>query len=286
MTDKILDNMLVEKLNKDLRFAAKSLSTTEVAILVKNYYSVQEARLKANAQTKAAEKAELPTALSGWLTQNFESFESYISKLLDHYSMTHPVGKWARGQLGIGPVIASALIANIDCHKAQTAGAVWRFCGLVPGQRRVKGQKIDWSPEMKQIAYYIGESFVKVSGNPKAFYGQVYRQRKEYETKKNEAGDYNKPFTNRDGSVSPPQVQVLLESKRFDGTKEAIGHLKAGHLPPFLIDRRAKRYAAKLFLAHFFEVLYKHTHDKEPPLPYPIAHLGHVHKIEVPNAAE
>lgn len=278
-----MEDKLVQKLNADLKDAAKSLTTTEAAILVKTYYSVQEARLRSNAQAKAAKKAELPHALASWMTENFDTFETYIAKLLDHYTLNHPASKWARDQVGIGPVIAAALLANIDVNIAQTAGAVWRFCGVVPGQRRTKGEQIDWSPDMKRIAYFIGESFCKVSNNERAFYGKVYKERKLYETAKNEKGDYNLPYTDRQGVVHISQVQALLDSKRFVGTKEAQGHLLAGRLPPFLIDRRSKRYAAKLFLAHFFEVLYEHVHHKQPPLPYPIAHLGHVHKIEVPR---
>ena len=262
---------MMDHLNKDLREAAKSLNANEAAVLVKTYYSVQEARIKNSNQGKALAKAELPHNLADWLTGNFDKLETYIAKLLDHYSAEHPAGAWARSQVGIGPVIAAALIANIDCNIAQTAGAVWRFCGVVPGQKKEKGKKIDWSPDMKRIAYYIGESFCKVSGKEDAYYGQVYKKRKEYETAKNTAGDY------------ADQAKFLHDSKKFDSTKEAKNHLALGQLPPFLIDRRAKRYAAKLFLAHFFEVLYEHTHKKAPPLPYPIAHLGHVHRLEVPR---
>jgi hypothetical protein len=263
--------LMIDKLTQDLREAAKSLTANEAAILVKTYYSVQEARIKNSNQGKALTKAELPHNLADWLTGNFDKLETYTAKLLDHYSAEHPAGAWARRQMGIGPVIAAALIANIDCNIAHTAGAVWRFCGLVPGQKKTKGQKIDWSPDMKRIAYFIGESFCKVSGKEKAYYGQVYKKRKELETRKNENLDY------------ADQAKVLFDSGKFKDTKEAQGHLAVGRLPPFLIDKRAKRYAAKLFLAHFFEVLYEHTHNRKPPLPYPIAHLGHVHRLEVPH---
>lgn len=269
-----MEDILAQKLTKDLREAAKKLDRSEVAILVRTYYAVQEARLKSQAQAKSQEKAELPFALAGYLRDNFDSFETYIQKLLDHFTMEHPVGQWARAQKGIGPVIAAALIANIDCNIADTAGSVWRFCGLVPGQRREKGKKIDWSPEMKRVAYFIGESFVKVSGREDAYYGQVYKRRKEYESAKNERCEYAE------------QAKILLDSKRFDGTKEAKGHLEKQKLPPFLIDKRAKRYAAKLFLAHFFEVLYKHQKGTPPPLPYAIAHLHHAHYLAPPAGGQ
>lgn len=55
-----------------------------------------------------------------------------------------------------------------------------------------------------------------------------------------------------------------------------------GMLPPGHIHSRAKRYVVKLFLAHFQEVTYELHYGKAPPKPYPIAILGHAHKIEPP----
>jgi hypothetical protein len=58
---------------------------------------------------------------------------------------------------------------------------------------------------------------------------------------------------------------------------EAFKHYSAGRLPPGQIDARARRYAVKLFLSHLHEVWYKAHFGKAPPLPYPIAILGHAH---------
>ncbi len=63
-------------------------------------------------------------------------------------------------------------------------------------------------------------------------------------------------------------------------TTEAYKYYIKGQLPPAHIQARAERYAVKLFIAHFFEVYYKFHFKKDPPAPYPIAFLGHVHKIE------
>ena len=36
----------------------------------------------------------------------------------------------------------------------------------------------------------------------------------------------------------------------------------------------------KIFLAHLHEEDFRQRTGQEPPAPYPIAHLGHAHKIE------
>ncbi len=53
-------------------------------------------------------------------------------------------------------------------------------------------------------------------------------------------------------------------------------------LSPDHIHSRAKRYAVKLFLAHMQEVWWRKKTGKAPVLPYPIAHMGHAHKIDPP----
>jgi len=57
----------------------------------------------------------------------------------------------------------------------------------------------------------------------------------------------------------------------------------AGKLPPAHIHARAKRWAVKIFLAHWHHVAYMIEYKKAPPKPYSLEHLGHVHMIEVPN---
>jgi len=39
-----------------------------------------------------------------------------------------------------------------------------------------------------------------------------------------------------------------------------------------------------MFLSHWFDEAYRHQFGKQPPDPYPLAHLnGHVHRIYPPN---
>jgi hypothetical protein len=59
--------------------------------------------------------------------------EELIKTGLDRWSDSG-LAAWAKGQVGIGPVLAAGLAAHIDIGRAPTAGAVWRFAGVDPTQ--------------------------------------------------------------------------------------------------------------------------------------------------------
>lgn len=129
--------------------------------------------------------------------------------------------------------------------------------------------KRPWNASLKVLCWKMGDSFVKVSNNPHAFYGVIYRERKVLEVERNDAG------------LFADQARETLEAKRItDPVTRSI--YEAGKLPPGRLDLRARRYAVKLFLAHWHEAAYIDHYGEKPPLPYPIAHLGHTHVIERP----
>jgi hypothetical protein len=195
---------------------------------------------------------------------------------------------------GIGPIIAAGLCAHINMephvcaeakagkikigckpespcgpqckrHAIQTAGHIYTFAGLNPDSKWEKGTKRPWNAGLKVLVWKIGESFVKVKGNPVSVYGKLYDVRKAYEQEKNERGDYAE------------QAAAILKARP---THEQRAIYKQGKLPPGHIHSRAKRYAVKIFLSHWFEQAYRLRWGKVPPAPFPIAQLGHAHPIE------
>ncbi len=113
--------------------------------------------------------------------------------------------------------------------------------------------------------------FVKVSGKEDAYYGQLYKKRKELETFKNKNFEYAE------------QAKAQLTSKNYRDGTVTKDYLEKGMLSPAQIHARARRYAVKIFLSHLHEVMYKVTLGKKPPAPFAIAILGHAHVLEVPN---
>lgn len=261
----------IEKLNKDLKEAAKNLSPNEARYLVDGYYIVQEYRKALGNQKRALTESREPSELISWLFDQHMVLENNIKKALDIYTDQHPIGIWAKSITGIGPVISAGLLAHIDITKAPTVGHIWSFAGLNPEQKWEKGQKRPWNAKLKTLCWKIGESFVKFSNNPKDFYGKLYKEYKEYYTAKNENIEYK------------DQAEKLVKSATSNYKKtEAYQYNLEGKLSPGHIHSRAKRKTVKIFLAHLHEVWYKHYYKTNPPKPYVIEHLGHKDYIAPP----
>jgi hypothetical protein len=257
----------VSRLSRDLAKAAISLSRHEARYLVDTYYQMQEDRKRASNQARALITNSEPANVVEWLARQSQTLEQQIKRALDTYSATDPVGEWSRGIIGIGPVIAAGLLAHIDITKAPTVGHIWRYAGLDPTVEWGKGQKRPWNAQLKTLCWKIGESFVKVSGNPDSFYGEVYKKRKEWELQRNEEGLY------------ADQAAKMLAKFKIGTDTTARKFYEAGKLPPGHIHARAKRYAVKLFLSQWHEVAYRQHYGTEPPKPYAIDILKHAHHI-------
>lgn len=268
-----MDQQSIEKLRRDIRESAKLMTRDEARFAVDTYYDVQEWRIRINNQVKALERAgsNEPHQFLEYTLDQAAIFERQIGNGLKAFAQQLPEWEWMESVLGIGPVITAGLAANIDIRKAPTVGHIWSFAGIESTSKWEKGKKRPWNASLKTLCWKIGESFVKVSGREDAFYGKVYVDRKVYEQRKNEAGDY------------ADQARRKLENFNIGQDTEAHKHYSEGRLPPGHIHARSKRYAVKLFLAHYHEVLYRTQLWLEPPKPYSIAHLGHVHKIPVPG---
>lgn len=258
----------IQKLSKDIKQAisgAAPLSRAEARFLVDAYYMMQENRIRNDAQIRSMSESQEPHDVLNWLAAQSDTLETQVRQALDRYSNASELGRWARSITGIGPVIAAGLLSHIDIEKAPTVGHIWRFAGLDPTTQWGKGEKRPWNAALKTLCWKAGESFVKVSGHDEDIYGKIYLQRKAYEQQKNDAGEY------RD--------QAEVGAKRVGKNTDAYKHYAQGKLSPGHIHARAKRYAVKLFLSHYHEKAYELHYGKKPPLPYPIAILGHAHKI-------
>ena len=309
------------RLSKDLRRAMATLGPVQVRYLVDEYYAMQENRKRGSNQTRGLVEAGKPNGAVRWLATNNLFMEKQLKAALNHYSAGQRLGRWARSVVGIGPVIAAGLLAHIDLELCPTVGHIWRFAGLDPtvdwgGQEkcaawvRSKERKVDgemivegcakfgrkretierymegkttatalaaalakrpWNGRLKTLCWKIGESFVKVKGNEKDSYGRIYEERKAYEHARSEAGRY------------AGQAAAILAAKPNHAQRAIYqeGRLSDGH-----IHSRAKRYAVKLFLAHY------HQRGREilglpVPKPYILAtDPAHAHLIEAPAMVE
>lgn len=307
----------IQRLTRDLRTAAITLSDTEARYLVDSYYIMQEDRKRTRAQERALGESAEPHLVISWLAQQSETLEAQIVKALDAYTQGHMMGDYLRGIFGVGPVISAGLLAHLymgkwcahpgcrghneaECQARQanpkyklpphqfnpvwsspTTGHWWSYAGIAgDGQQPwEKGQKRPWNAELKTILWRLSDVFVKFSNNDKCYYGGIYRERKEKEVHKNDTGQF------ADKAMEKLKRDLAYERANGRPAKEKVYHAE-GKLSPGHLDLRARRYAVKLFLAHLHDEWWRKVTGTEPPLPYPIAHLGHVHLIPPPPPVE
>lgn len=384
-----VDLIPVRLLRRDLAEMAKGLGPHEIRFLVDYYYQQQENRKGAANQMRSAQEHGEAHAMVRWLADLELGLENQIKTVLDEWTMRHdPIGisRWARSNVGIGPVIAAGLAAHIDIEKTQSISKLWRFAGQDPthqwhgtaagrdlvraafevegepgaavwwlaeathrhptrlwaeldvdlptrdsaiqvvadlagvstnevrddlfAQRPLEvdnainfaceelgieardvyttlyaGQKLDrnklvallarrpWNARLKVLCWKAGESFVKFSNHPGCFYGHIYAARKAEEIERNLRGEFAE------------QAREVLDRKRIGEDTEARKAYQEGRLPAAHIHARAKRYTVKVFLSHYWLVLYQLTHGQPAPRPWILQHGGpeHEHEIPIPN---
>jgi hypothetical protein len=293
------------KLSRDIKNSAGILSINQAKFLVSNYYKIQDYRLSYQSQIRQLSKSEEPHEIFAWLFTQAETLEKQIQGALDKYSMSSTLGRWARDIYGIGPVITAGLLAHIDIHRAPTAGHLWSFAGLNPKVKWNKSQLRPWNAALKELCFHAGESFVKFFGNEKCFYGKLYLERKAEELEKNYRGEFaaqaeaalnEKTFGDDtvsllfySGCFTADAARQIFEceemTKRLKLVKDLKGEPMSGirMLSPAHIHNRAKRFAVKIFLSHYHEMAFNTILKEAAPYPYPIEHLGHAHKVEIPG---
>jgi hypothetical protein len=220
-------------------------------------------------QMRALEEEAKPNSTLEWTTVQTRFLEAQIKTSLDIWSRDQPICQWSRSIVGIGPVISAGLAAHINIHKCTSPSSVWKYAGADPTSKWEKGKKIPWNADLKVLRWKIGESFVKTSALPNAYYSQFYINRKALETARNEAGMF---------------AAAAAESlPHFDKRTEAYKAYAVGKLPLGRIHLRATRYATKIFLAHYFVVLYELTHKRPAPHAWINDLGGHADWVKPPN---
>ena len=265
----------VQKLTKDLRFASTTIGTDEARYLVRAYYQIQDARIARQGQVRSINQRAAkegvepePHETLVWLFKQNDLLEKQLASAMLAYARSKDIGQWALSIIGIGGILAAGHIANVDLDKATKPSSLWRFGGIV-GEEWKKGQKRPWSADMKQLYYKVGESFVKFQNHDDCMYGHEFARRKKRLTQLNDDGYYKK-----------------LAAERIDKVRKTTEAYKAysqGRLPPGQIHAWARRWAVRLFWAHYYEVACRLDGRHVKP-PYTVEYLKqHETVIKPPN---
>lgn len=114
-------------------------------------------------------------AQAGAMVDAIKALEHTATLNLQRLMRKHPLGPWVKAQPGIGEKQAARLLAAIGdpywntlYDRPRIVSELWAYSGLVPGQKRTKGQKSNWSTEAKTRAWLCIESCMKLNGIPDA----------------------------------------------------------------------------------------------------------------------
>ncbi|NIP61767.1 MAG: hypothetical protein GWN56_02630 [Nitrosopumilaceae archaeon] len=275
----IMDGLVIDRLNKDIKDAVKDITKPEVRYLVKLYYAVQKNRIKISNQLSRYSQNQKPCRYFNWQLKQFEKVERQIRAAMDVYSKCSNLGIWMRSICGVGPVTASGFLSHIDWTRVHHAGSIWIYGGLDPSVKWEKGKKRPYNADFKTLCWKQCDVFQKYKNKDTDFYGGFIEKRKKYEQAKNLRGDY------KDQAY---KVLNNLQAYNRSFSDENMKKLKAGQLTDGIIQLRAFRWTAKLFISHIYDV-YHIVQGKEPPIPYVLVYdpenQGHTVKdyIKPPN---
>jgi hypothetical protein len=158
--------------------------------------------------------------------------EKYVEEHVSSVVESHPVWKnWASKVRGMSPMLLGKVMGRCDITKLTTLGKMRAHSGLVPGQKRRRGEKLDYDAELKSALWVIVRQLIYAAG---VYYDQ-YKKKKEYYTRRFESQG----------------VKVIPTPKGKDKSeKEGTVHL--GH-----VDNMAKRWLARLVADHLMYEWYK-----------------------------
>lgn len=261
---------VIQRLNRDLKNASKLLKRREARYLVRLYYQIQKARIRAGNQLVKLKEFGQPYEMVEHFHGMFWIQECQLRLALKHFANEYRIGQWLQSLVGVGPVISAGLLAELDVRGKTTYGHFHRFAGLDPTMEWKEGEERPWNQDLKiLVVFKAGDSFIKQQNREGCLYGKLYAERRAKDDAINAAGGFKET------------AESLLSKFTRDTVSRAS--YKKGELPKGHLLSRARRYAAKIFLSHVHHAMYEDYYSFPPPKPYPIAHLGHADYIPVPN---
>lgn len=211
---------------------------TQLKFLVERFYQFQKHRVAMSNQLyQLKEDGEEVAELEEFYNEIY-GFEKRLYKFIrQEVEKTNIWQHFLKDVKGIGPTMAASLLVTIDVHKTKHVSSLWKYAGMTPESRRVKGKKIDWNPFLKNTCFKIGQAFLKSKGDYKEIYDEAKRKYRE---------------------KHPERIEENGKVKYNDGH----------------IDMMARRYAIKIFLRDLW-LVWRRLEGLSVTEPYVVEYLGH-----------
>lgn len=188
------------------------------------------------------------------------------------------IERWYRQQDGInviGPLAASKISKATGQHPVKVLGIYNNGFKLKDKEYKgLEGVRVwlsmrPWNARLKAIVVYrMGSCFIKTCNKPQAFYGQLYKVKKQQLLEENEAGKF-KPWAD---------MELATRGAKMKKT-ERYKYWLQGQLSPDHILARARRWTAQIMLSHLHKVMYYDYHRQLPERPFVFSLPNHSHEI-------
>ena len=148
----LLENTSTLK-SKDMKQMFVKLPTKEEARFLEDlYYQTQNRRIVLQGQIRSLYQEydsksenennnEKNESFLYWNLGNMISTENNIKRTLEAFSDRYYLARWAKSNIGIGPVISTVLAANLEVKDGMHAGNWWSYCGLNDNNRPWLGKE-------------------------------------------------------------------------------------------------------------------------------------------------
>jgi hypothetical protein len=169
--------------------------------------------------------------------------EKQYHKLVEEFVVKQPIYiEFSQYTKGLGVLSTAMLLYYFGyCEKAKYPSSLWKFSGLYPGAKLVKGESGEFNFKCRMFMWRIGDSFIKQRNS---------RYRPIYDSEK--------------------KRQLLLLENKDEHAPSSLGHA----------DARARRKMIKHFLADYYRIC-KTLTKQEQSKPYVIEKMGHTHYDDV-----
>ncbi len=247
------------------------------------------------------------------LHRRIEELEDWIDGNIAEFVGDHPAAPWFSRVKGTGGVAIGQVVGLIDGfgryypvgdpmippgvnrepelvvlkEGEEPVQAVWveaierfvtpsklrKFAGLVPGQRREAGKKIEFSSELRVMLYRLGVSLLRAQGKYAEFYEQY---RAHLEQRLTSQGIKIRP-TPTDRYCPTCDGEVKVKKGLYCptcGTRLAKKDEPEGVMWQSHVHAMCLRRMLQLFLDHFWAI-YREAQGLPLRTPYPIEFLGH-----------
>lgn len=249
-----------------------------VKIIVRRMYDAQKLRIQSDLRMQRlirdgiVVKEDIERTFAKALELECKTEQEYERIVWREIKNIPIVAQWLNRVRGIGPRLSGLLVAIIgDVERFPNVAKLWAYAGLhvKDGRavRREKGQKANWSAELKTTSWKIAQSFVKCGGP----YRELYDTYKQYLIAR-EVRNGNVIWKTDMASGKHTAAHVPKGADTTPPTKQPEWTLGR-------INNMALRRTAKLFLSHLWAV-WRELEGLEVTEPYVKARLGHESMID------